>query len=271
MRISPRSRAIGGANAVAVSYQEIGRESAAAGFTSALTELDAQIVEIQQGLNDLEATIVERSKPIPLNQSLLDELDVLLVELAEFDTAPISATSPQVAAYDQRLEVLQLQINSIQTEIDRDREATLLSQDPVLAQTLDERAQARIRLADLQSRRDQLAIDADLAGSGVTFFAPAETAKPSSVGLYVALGFILGLILGAVLATVLARRNQRFEHRAEPAALLGTTLIADIPNFKEERVSSVLPVVDAPNQRVGRGIPVRVSVDLAAAAMAGSR
>ena len=43
-------RAIGGTNAVALAYQEIGSESAAAAFNSALAELDKEIVAIETGI-----------------------------------------------------------------------------------------------------------------------------------------------------------------------------------------------------------------------------
>lgn len=238
--------AIGGANAVALAYQEIGSEAAAAGFTSALAELDKEIVEIESGIADLEVIISVRSVPADVRPELLAQLQELEAELLEFQTASSGSTAAQIAARSQLLDLLNLQIESLKATIAREQNVILLTPDPVLDQAIDELDLARVRLTDLQSRRDQLAVDANLAGSGVTFFAPAVKAEPSSVGLYVALGFILGMVIGAVLATVLSRRHQRFEGRSEPASVLDTSLIADVPNFKEERVTSLLPVVDAP-------------------------
>ena len=102
------------------------------------------------------------------------------------------------------------------------------------------------RLSDLQARRDQLAVDADLASNGVIFYSPAETAVASGSSLFIVLGFLTGLAIGAGLAVLLTSRRRRFASRSEPELVVGARLLADVPNFKEERIDTVLPVIDAP-------------------------
>jgi receptor protein-tyrosine kinase len=101
-------------------------------------------------------------------------------------------------------------------------------------------------LTDLQTTRDQLAVDADLASNHVVFYSPAETAQPSGSTLLIVAGFLFGLIAGSSLAVFLSSRRRRFASRNEPELVLGARLLADVPNFKNERIDSKLPVADAP-------------------------
>jgi succinoglycan biosynthesis transport protein ExoP len=64
--------------------------------------------------------------------------------------------------------------------------------------------------------------------------------------VFIVLGALAGLVIGAGLAVLLTSRRRRFTSRNEPEAILNARLLADVPNFKEERLDSPLPVVNAP-------------------------
>jgi Mrp family chromosome partitioning ATPase/uncharacterized protein involved in exopolysaccharide biosynthesis len=247
--------AIGVVNAVAAAYQDIGRLSANAQFAKAVEELDRSIDELQQELVTLEAQIAARQKAVldsleqdPDRVADIALLNQLIDELNELQPPSSSSSDGRFNQFNAQLQILTLRIETLTNSLQQNRTVVLAIErdDPERVALIGLQSEAQRRLTDLQSRRDQLAVDADLAGSGVVFYSPAETAEPSGAGLFVVLGLMLGLVIGAAIAMLLATRRRRFATRNEPELVLGTRLLADVPNFKEERVDSQLPVVDAP-------------------------
>ena len=247
--------AIGVVNAVAVAYQDIQRQAASATFAEAIRELDVSIGELETELTGYETDLADADQAVldalatdpsrVAARALLDDLTTQLLELTPPGTG---ASDGAFARYGNQLSTLNAQIGILRAELDNERTIVVAA-----AQTSPERqavvakqAEAQRRLSELQSRRDQLSVDADLASGGVVFFSPAETAVPSGAGLYVVLGAMVGIALGSVVAVLLASRHSKFEGRNEPEAILGTRLIADVPNFRSERVESLLPVTHAP-------------------------
>jgi len=247
--------AIGVVNAVAIAYQEVGRATADATFSDAVDELDILIAELQVELVALETELSERQKrvladlerePARVANELL--LEALVTELLELEAPSATATDAQVAQFSTELQILSLRIATVRNALDQERTVILAIErdDPDRAVLIGQQNEAQRRLTELQTRRDQLAVDADLASNGVVFYSPAETAVPSGASLYIVLGFLTGLALGVGVAVLLSRRRRRFGSRNEPEKVLGTRLLADVPNFRDERVTSMLPVVDAP-------------------------
>ncbi len=253
---APTAReAIGVVNAVTSAYQDIGRQSAALGFAEATQELDRQIEQLKTDQVALEAQLSARQQAV-LNQLATDPDRVAQqARLLELRTTLDALEAPASSASDGRfnqfnadLDVLTLQISTLSEQLAADRDATLLleANDPQRIALESSQAENQLRLTDLQARKDQLSVDSDLAGNGVVFASLAETAKPSSSVTYIALGFLAGLVIGAGVAMLLSGRRQTLTSRTEPEAILGTRLLADVPNFREERLKSALPVVDAP-------------------------
>ncbi|MCL1598138.1 MAG: hypothetical protein M3094_03055, partial [Actinomycetia bacterium] len=247
--------AIGVVNAVAAAYEDIGRISASQQFSEAVDELDRSIAGLQQELLTLDSDISARQ------QRVLDELEydpdrvakiALLAQLTEelhlLEVPTSSSSDGRFNNFASELQVLTVRIETINSDLQQEHSLVLaLERDnPDRVVLVGMQSEAQRRLSDLQTRRDQLSVDADLASSGVVFYSPAETAKPSGAGLYVVLGFLTGLMVGAGVAVLLASRRRRFTTRNEPENVLGTRLLADIPNFKDEKVDSLLPVVEAP-------------------------
>gem|GEM_PF-1331199 len=242
-------------NAVAIAYQEIGRLAADTTFASALVELDQSIIDLQVEIIKLEGQISSRQKAVldgiandQVRIAKIEQLDLLVVDLLELNPPPASASVTRIAAYDSELATLTLRIDTLSTDLAQES-ATILAieaNDPDRAAVIQLRNDANQRLTDLQARRDQLGVDADLASNGVVFYSPAEFASPSNSAIYVVLGVLLGLVVGATLSVLLMSRRRRFGSRNEPELVLNARLLADVPNFKEERVDSRLPVVEAP-------------------------
>jgi Mrp family chromosome partitioning ATPase/uncharacterized protein involved in exopolysaccharide biosynthesis len=242
-------------NAVAIAYQEIGRLAADAEFASALTELDGSISTLRNEIGSLETGISRRQKAVldsidndPLRIANTAILDALVADLLALSPPPAGATVARVAVYASQLDVLSIRIATITDSLEQERVAILAveADHPDRAALVVLNDEAHQRLTDLQARRDQLAVDADLVSNGVVFYSPAEVAVASSPGVFIVLGALAGLVIGAGLAVLLTSRRRRFTSRSEPEIVLNARLLADVPNFKEERLDSPLPVVNAP-------------------------
>jgi Mrp family chromosome partitioning ATPase/uncharacterized protein involved in exopolysaccharide biosynthesis len=247
--------AIGVVNAVAVAYQDIGRQTANDNFANTVSGLDESIEGLQQELASIELQLAARQQAVldqlandPDRQAKQAQLDVLTEELLVLEPPSATAAEGTIARFSTQLQILTLRVNRLTSELDTERNnaIALERENPERLRLVALQAEDQRRFSELQSRRDQLAIDADLASSGVVFFSPAESAQPSGAGLYVVLGAMAGMALGGVAAVFLAGRKRTFASRTEPELVLGARLLSDIPNFKEERVRSILPVVDAP-------------------------
>ena len=247
--------AIGVVNAITAAYQDIGRQSAELGFAVATQELDRQIEELKSDLAALEGQLSARQQAVlnglasdPNRVAKQARLDEFRATLDALEAPASSASDGRFNQFNADLDVLTLQIATLSDELAAERDTVLLieANDPERIALEASQAEDQQRLTDLQARKDQLSVDSDLAGNGVVFASLAETAKPSSSVTYIALGFLAGLVIGAGVAMMLSGRRQTLSSRSEPEAILGTRLLADVPNFREERIKSSLPVVDAP-------------------------
>jgi Mrp family chromosome partitioning ATPase/uncharacterized protein involved in exopolysaccharide biosynthesis len=242
-------------NAIAIAYQEIGRLAADTEFASALAELDRSISGLNTEITSLEASISRRQRAvlagIDADLVRIETIilrDALVLQLLELPPPAAGSTVARIAVYDSQLDVLNARIALLTDSLELER-ATILAvelDDPDRAALVVLNDEAHQRLTDLQARRDQLAVDADLASNGVVFYSPAEIAVPSSAGIFIVLGALAGLVIGAGFAVLLTSRRRRFTTRNEPELVLNARLLADVPNFKEERLDTALPVTNAP-------------------------
>lgn len=232
--------AIAVTNAVAEAYQEVGRTAAAAAYESSLIGLDDTISQLEL---EIAATLDQWAELLvsdEVREEVKQEYEDAQRELLAIRIPAAGADADDVDLIVARLNALNLRIVTLQTLLAQDEDDATL----VLLQTqVDD---ARVRLGNLQTRRDQLSVDAEIAGSGVVFYSPAEIAEPSSITLYVVVGFLFGLVLGVAIAWLLGRGRRTFGDRHAPQAVLQTRFLADIPDFGEERVRTLLPVIDAP-------------------------
>jgi len=228
------------ANAMATAFQQVGREAAAAEFDAAVLELDSSITSLTTQLRDVEEQLRELETSDSSRLALEAQLENAVSRLLLFEPSPSSASVEDLAVTAARLTEVRLEIETLQTALTR--------QDTDLArQSLtDQRDVLQQRLTDLQLVRDQREVDAQLSTSGVVFSDPAAIAESSSIGIPVLAGFLLGAMIGSAIAFPLSRSRRRFGSRVEPQRALGSPLISDVPNFLDERLSTNLPVVEAP-------------------------
>jgi capsular exopolysaccharide synthesis family protein len=234
------AEAIAVVNAVVIAYEGVASEASEARFASGLEQLDRGIVSLEAELLDFSQQIDDLRNNDPSRLALEAELDVAIARLLAFQPTSPNATPEEAAAQAVLLTEIGLQVTTLQDAIAVDVD------DPAMLGLLDQQAAARTRLGDLQTVRDQLAVDAELAGNGVAFSEPAEAAVPASAAIMLVLGLLGGGILGGSIALLLARRRRRFSSRSEPERVLGVRLLADVPSFFEERIDTSLPVVEAP-------------------------
>jgi Mrp family chromosome partitioning ATPase len=237
---STAAEAIAVVNSVAAAYEDVASEASEASFTIALEQLDRQIVNRQAELLDYQQQIKDLQTSDPNRLALQAELDVAIARLLAFQPTASSATPELAAAAAAVLGEIGLQIATLQDAL----EATV--DNPDLIALVNSEDATRTRIGDLQTVRDQLAVDADLASNGVVFRDPAEIAQPASAAMMLVLGFLAGSVLGSSIALLLARRRRRFGGRSEPERVLGVALLSDVPSFFEERIDTSLPVVEAP-------------------------
>lgn len=234
------AEAIAVANAVADAYQDVASDSSEANYSTALEQLDREIINRQVEFLEYQQQIDDLRNNDPNRLALQAELDSAIARLLLFNATPINATPEEAAAAAAVLAEISLQVTTLQAALAGGAE------DTEVLTLLDLQTAARERLSDLQTRRDQLAVDAELASNGVVLYDPAEIAQPASPAIMLVLGLALGAILGSSIALLLARRRRRFASRSEPERVFGVRLLSDIPSFFEERVDTRLPVVEAP-------------------------
>lgn len=172
------------------------------------------------------------------------------------DTAELAQTGANtlVDAYQQE-QAEQASENT--SEAIGELEATIAEIDAQLAvsasEELPDEAQTAQRIADiqrraeLQSRIDELRVDSQLASTGTTLVSLAPLPRSANTGglrlLFVAGAF--GLLLGAGLAYLLTVRRRTVDSRLEPGLVLGAPMLAEVPDFADERLDTGLPVVGA--------------------------
>jgi Mrp family chromosome partitioning ATPase len=112
----------------------------------------------------------------------------------------------------------------------------------------EEQAEAGELLRELRLQRARLRVNAELSGDGVALASPARPGNPRGTPWLAALavGLVLGGLTGIGLAYWLDSRRQTFSGRLEPLALVGSPALAEIQDFRREKIRSALPVRDAP-------------------------
>ena len=227
-----REIAEAGADAIIGAYLELRSSEAAAGFDSALAELEESIAQARSELEQINAEIqAERG----IERIVLrDEAERIVARLIELQDEP--------AANAEEIGALTDQLQAIETLLGIER------QQPELAALLEDQRLAQSRLSTLLARRNETAVDAELAGGGVLFktqSTPAERVNPSARA-FAAFAGVIGLMLGVATAYSLAIWRRRVSSTEQPEAILRAPSLGAIPDFNVV-TRSQLPVANAPD------------------------
>lgn len=234
--------AVVGANSVARAYEETRLEAASQVFERAIEQLNVSIEELTQRLtvisDDIESALLSDPARVVLNEQYAAGLE----RLSELQTAVATATGDSLIVLRGQLDDVQQQLETLQSVI------TIEQNSPELAALLEEQAQLITRRGELRARRDGFQVDESLESSGVILFSPATTATEIGLSLVptVMAAAVLGALLAAVISYALAVRNRRFVERSQPELVINAPLLAAVPDFKEERLRSEVPVRDQP-------------------------
>ena len=225
-----------GANAMGASYREVISAAIAQDAETAVGRLDeaiaatvAKIEALQVEIDALRVNDAERAQLDADVAQIVSDLAELRrqgslipsggsTEIGLAAIAEITAKAEQLAA--------ELQARLLVTEVEGRFPATAL----LLLQQRD----ASSLLSELTLQRSQIEVDAQLAGNGIAFFAPAGLGRARGISTTsaVLVSTILGLVLGSGVAFWLSQRRRRIGDRLEPRRILGVPLLAEVPRVE---------------------------------------
>ncbi|NIA25550.1 MAG: AAA family ATPase [Gammaproteobacteria bacterium] len=231
------------ANAVVEAYRQLVASEKTAVTAAALERIDAQLVTLDERAQTLASQIADRLAKDTALIDLRSEYEDAIVEVVllerEAQTADIT-----------RLEEIRARLGDLRNLIATYRSVRSIGRDdPELDALQGEQDQILTRRDALLERRDSISIDVELSPDVVAFSSPAQVAMPSpdsGPGRALAVAIMLGLFGGVGLAYLFASRVRVFHDRMEPQVILGAPLLADIPDFTQEGLKTLLPVRDEP-------------------------
>jgi len=231
------------ANAMADGYRDVTQRQTTATSEAQIERIDAQVVNIDERLDEISAQL---SGLISENAAL----ESLLVQAQESIGAIASLQTELLAATGDEAEDIREQITDHRQRIAVYAEVVASSSvSPDQQGLVEEQARQVDRRATLLTLRDEIAVDAGLAPDAIALVQPAtEAERLDGFGLprVLAVAIILGLAIGAALAYFLDVKRKTMTRRSEPEAVLGVQLLADVPDFELENLESVIPVRDHP-------------------------
>lgn len=243
------------ANAVADGYRQVSSRQATATAQSQLTQLNAQFDGVEERLVEIDRELaIALAEAARAEAALLEAAGFSRIEAGAREAIELIPDLQEalIEASDEDSEVIRQKIEDYRDRIDLfEQVLSALSEEPAPEPTslLQEQSTLFSRRAELQSLRDQIAIDAELAPDALALV--QEALEASLIGnreTVRTLGVVgvLGLAVGVALAYFIAVSRRSFAGRFEPESILRAPLLADIPDFAEEGLHSTLPVLDHP-------------------------
>jgi Mrp family chromosome partitioning ATPase/capsular polysaccharide biosynthesis protein len=233
--------ALASVNAVTEAYQSVLEDEATSTFAAAVEELGTSIERWRSDLDQIQADIAAFTAADPSRAALADQYRASLERLVE-----LQAELPTADA--ERSGQIRLELDDIAKSFATLQQLDAIEQEsPELRALLEQQSEAVRQLSALAVLRDELSVDAELAGSGVVVVSPAEEVVPVTTGMAraAAVSLVIGVMIGAAVAYVLALRTQTFDDRLQPEAILEAGLLAEVPSFTEAGLRTQLPVRDA--------------------------
>jgi Mrp family chromosome partitioning ATPase len=234
--------AVKGANAVIDAYTEVVAERISGSFAAASVQLEDSIAEVETQLVRLQQEIQLQIQGDPSLASLDGQLAEALTRLIALQGELPGASESRLPDLRSELDDILQQIQTLQTLIG------LESQRPELAVLLEEQRQTIFRKSELLGRMDELSVEARMESSGIALADPAIFAREvgADARRTTAVGLMIGALIAAGTTYLLALRRRTFSDRAQPELILHAPLLAEVPNFRSERIVGELPVKDYP-------------------------
>ena len=231
-----------GANSLTDAYAALVREQARVPFDESIRVLDDEVARLEADLIGVQQEIrqaIDTPRRTELDDQLVRAIDRtvrLQNELA------LAGTEDEKAPIRTELADVTRQINLMLDLI------SLEASSPGVA-GLNVRQSGLIgQIEDMSERRNRLAVDTQLLSSGVVLKTEAFVGTPvdTATGRLLLVGGFLGGLIGAGVAYLLALRRRVIIDRNAAELILAAPLIAAVPNFRQEGISSTLPVRAAP-------------------------
>jgi Mrp family chromosome partitioning ATPase/capsular polysaccharide biosynthesis protein len=214
-------------------------------------------------------------------QQILQSMSVSADAASNFVTIRFQAHSPDLAKngansiadsyratarreLDANIAAARRSLDAAIAQVTAARAATAQTRKAASPQTPQSNAANKELLKALEARRNQLDVDARVAGAGVALLEAADKATRQGTSLKATLGvaLVLGLLFGTGLAYGRDARKLRALRRKRP---LDAPPLAEIPDMGRQGKGSVLPALDTP------GSPETSAFSLLAAIIAGTR
>jgi capsular exopolysaccharide synthesis family protein len=239
--------AVAGANALLDAYQALLEEQTTANSRAAISLLDDAIAEQQATIDGLQDDLLGQGEVEVLNAQL-PALIERAAEIVEELGGPVSSSRRQ--ELDAELDSITRQVEVIRLTTDATPSQTVA---PALQRTLENAIDEQ---ATLISRRNELAVEAEVNKAPAVVFSPARTVATNSgtLPLRIAMaGAMVGLLIGAAVAFARSSRTAIVSQGEEVAQLIGAPMLANIADFTGEQISSDLPVRDHPRSVAAEG------------------
>lgn len=227
-----------GADALAQAYQEVTREEAREATATALERLDTAIAALDEDLAGIDQSIDDIRGTSDVRETLDEQIQDAIARFAELQEDRVETTDPD------ELTEIRSELTDISNQLALYQSIRgLQSESSEVAALQQEQEVAIDRRSELEARRTEIELGVDLASSGVVLYSPAFLVSTGETGLVrpLALGLVVGSLAGVGMAYALELRNRTFRGSAEPEAFLEAPLLAEIPDFGDERVKSLLP------------------------------
>ena len=234
--------AIEGVNAVITAYQQVVVEEAKRSLEDVVARLEELIADSDERIAALDSQIEEQGGSVETGSG--QGVPDLLARQTELQEARGGASEAERERIDAELAAIGQQLTNLQTA------GAIETQDPVVGE-LVQRRQTEVANRDLlRQQATQAEVDTEVAGSGVILASAAVDAIPPPQREFVrniGLAGALGIVMGIGSAYYFALRKRSFTVKTQPEVVLRAPLLAEVPDFRDEKIRSVLPVLTAPN------------------------
>ncbi len=233
--------AIEGVNAVIAAYKQVVVEEAEQSLEDVVAQLEELIANSDERIAELDRQIEEQGGSVDTGSG--QGVSDLLARQAQLQEARRGATEAEKVRIDADLASIGQQLINLQTA------GAIETQDPVVGE-LVQRRQTEVANRDLlRQQATQAKVDTQVAGSGVILASEAVDATPPPQREFVrniGLAGALGLMMGIGSAYYFALRKRSFTIKTQPEVVLRAPLLAEVPDFRDEKIRSVLPVMTDP-------------------------